>query len=47
MTHTDLTFITNEEKKAKLTGELYKQFEESHRLETAIRKNLEMLGYGE
>ena len=31
---------------AKLTSELYAQFEESHRLEAAIRKNLEILGYG-
>ncbi len=39
--------IPFEKKMAKLTGELYKQFEESHKLESAIRKNMEMLGYGE
>jgi len=35
-----------EEKMAELTAKLYEQFEESHRLEAEIRKNLEVLGYG-
>jgi type I restriction enzyme M protein len=35
-----------EEKMARLTGELFAQFEEGKRLEKAIRKNLEVLGYG-
>ena len=32
---------------ARLTKELYEQFAEAHRLETEIRKNLEMLGFGQ
>ncbi len=36
-----------EEKMARLTKELYEQFAEAHRLETEIRKNLEMLGFGQ
>ncbi|MBW6475084.1 MAG: SAM-dependent methyltransferase, partial [Anaerolineaceae bacterium] len=36
-----------EEKMARLTAELYTQFEESRKLEDAIRANLEELGYGE
>ncbi len=36
-----------EEKMERLTGELYKQMGESRRLEEAIKKNLEELGYGE
>ena len=36
-----------EEKMAELTARLYEQFEESRRLEAEIRKNLEVLGYGE
>lgn len=35
-----------EEKMARLTAELYSQFAESAKLETAIRKNLGGLGYG-
>lgn len=35
-----------EEKMAELTATLYEQFEEAHRLEAEIRKNLEVLGYG-
>ena len=35
-----------EEKMARLTAELSEQFTESARLERAIRKNLEGLGYG-
>lgn len=35
-----------EEKMQRLTATLYQQFEESARLEAAIRKNLEGLGYG-
>jgi len=35
-----------EEKMERLTGELLTQFEESKRLEAAIRKNLGELGYG-
>ena len=36
-----------EEKMERLTGELYKQMKESVRLEEAIKKNMEELGYGE
>lgn len=36
-----------EEKMAELTATLYEQFEEARRLEAEIRKNLEVLGYGE
>jgi len=36
-----------EEKMAELTATLYEQFEEAHRLEAEIKKNLEVLGYGE
>ena len=35
-----------EEKMARLTGELGEQFAESAKLESAIRSNLEGLGYG-
>ena len=38
--------IPFEEKIAKLTATLYKQFEESQKLEAEIRKNLKILGYG-
>lgn len=34
-----------EEKMKNITSELYKQFEESHRLEEEIRKNLKAIGY--
>jgi type I restriction enzyme M protein len=34
-----------EEKMAELTAKLYEQFDEAHRLEMEIRKNLELLGY--
>jgi len=36
-----------EEKMAGLTAKLYEQFDEAHRLEAEIKKNLEILGYGE
>ena len=36
-----------EQKMAELTKKLCQQFEEADRLEKAIRRNLEMLGYGE
>jgi len=36
-----------EEKMAELTATLYRQFEEAETLEAAIRRNLEVLGYGE
>ena len=36
---------TQEEKLKTLTQELSKQFEESHKLEEEICKNLEMIGY--
>lgn len=36
-----------EEKMAELSAKLYKQFGESDQLEAAIKKNLEVLGYGE
>ncbi len=36
-----------EEKMAELTSKLYEQFEEAHRLEAEIKKNLKVLGYGE
>jgi type I restriction enzyme M protein len=35
-----------DEKMKRLTGTLYDQFAESRKLEKAIRKNLEGLGYG-
>ena len=35
-----------EQKMAELTAQLYKQFEEARKLEEAIKKNLEVLGYG-
>ena len=35
-----------EQKMAELTAQLYKQFEEARKLEGAIKKNLEVLGYG-
>ncbi len=38
--------IPFEQKMAALTAQLYEQFEESHRLEAEIRKNLQVLGYG-
>ena len=37
---------TPEEKMKELTAELKVQFEESHKLEEEIRKNLEAIGYG-
>ena len=36
-----------EEKMTRLTTELYGLFEESHSLESEIRKKLEAIGYGE
>ena len=39
--------IPFEEKMADLTQPLYRQMEESGKLDAAIRKNLEGLGYGE
>lgn len=36
-----------EEKMGRLTGELYGQMKESRRLEEAIKRNMEELGYGE
>ena len=38
--------VPYEEKMKTLTSELGKQFEESHKLEDEIRKNLEAIGYG-
>ena len=38
--------IPFEEKMKALTSELKVQFEESHKLEDEIRKNLEAIGYG-
>ena len=38
--------IPFEEKMVELTAKLYAQFEESHRLEAEIKKNLKVLGYG-
>ena len=35
-----------EEKMKRLTAQLYEQLNEAHKLESEIRKNLEMLGYG-
>ena len=35
-----------EEKMQRLVGELEQQFEESHRLEAAIRENMRGMGYG-
>ena len=37
--------IPFEEKMKQLTSELSKQFEESHKLEDEIRKNLKAIGY--
>ena len=39
--------IPFEEKMSKLSAELYKQFAKADQLEATIRKNLEVLGYGE
>ncbi|MDK2944589.1 MAG: type restriction enzyme protein [Mesotoga sp.] len=39
--------IPFEEKMAELSATLYEQFAEAHRLEAAIKKNLEGLGYGQ
>jgi type I restriction enzyme M protein len=39
--------IPFEEKMAELSATLYEQFAEAHRLEAAIKKNLEVLGYGQ
>jgi type I restriction enzyme M protein len=36
-----------EEKMAELSATLYEQFAEADRLEAAIKRNLEVLGYGE
>jgi len=36
-----------EEKMAELTAKLYEQFDEARKLEAEIKKNLEVLGYGE
>ena len=38
--------IPFEEKMKKLTEELFKQFEEAHKLEEEIKKNLKAIGYG-
>jgi type I restriction enzyme M protein len=38
--------IPFEDKMTELSEKLYEQFEESERLESTIRKNLELLGYG-
>ena len=37
--------ISYDKKMEKITSELYKQFEESHRLEEEIKKNLRSIGY--
>lgn len=37
--------ISYDKKMGKITSELYKQFEESHRLEEEIKKNLRSIGY--
>ncbi len=39
--------IPFEEKMAELSATLYEQFAEAHRLEAAIKRNLEVLGYGQ
>ena len=39
--------IPFEEKMAELTATLYEQFAEAERLEAVIKRNLEVLGYGE
>ena len=39
--------IPFEEKMAELTSTLYEQFTEADRLEAIIKRNLEVLGYGE
>ena len=39
--------IPFKDKMTELTTKLYEQFAESERLEAAIKKNLEVLGYGE
>ena len=39
--------IPFEEKMAELSAKLYEQFEEADRLEEIIKRNLEILGYGE
>jgi len=36
-----------EEKMAELSATLYEQFAEADRLEAVIKRNLEVLGYGE
>ena len=38
--------IPFDEKMKTITSELKKQFEESHKLEEEIKKNLEAIGYG-
>jgi type I restriction enzyme M protein len=38
--------IPFEEKMAEFSATLYEQFAESERLESVIKKNLEVLGYG-
>ena len=37
--------ISYDKKMKKITSELYKQFEESYRLEEEIKKNLRCIGY--
>jgi type I restriction enzyme M protein len=39
--------VSFEEKMAELSATLYEQFAEADRLEATIKKNLEVLGYGE
>ena len=39
--------IPFEEKMSELSATLYEQFAESDQLEAAIKRNLEVLGYGE
>ena len=39
--------IPFEEKMAELSATLYEQFAEAARLEAAIKRNLEVLGYGQ
>ena len=39
--------IPFEEKMSELSAKLYEQFEEADRLEKTVKKNLEILGYGE
>ena len=41
----DVVFL--EEKMAELTATLYEQFTEADQLEAVIKRNLEVLGYGE